>query len=167
MVRRVLIPLVVAAAAIFAVARVAILPLRCNRVLKVMRVRNDDASRMDDYAATLLVRKNLTDAADCLQREPCDPYVLFEIAQSYRRMGSHEEGIRTMERALRYDRRPEFFIALGDSLAQTGRTDEAIDALMNAARFWGRDTDRVMLEMRDVALRDIVMERRRAELAKP
>lgn len=167
MVRRVLIPIVIAAAAIFAIVRIAVPTLRCNHAAKVTRERNIDASAIvDDYEATLLVRKNLADAAGCIDCEPPNPFLLYELALTQRRLGNHEEAIRTLERALRYDKRPELYIVLGDSVAKTGRIEEGIAFLMTAARFYGEEEGRAQYMMRDIPLIDVVVQRRREELAK-
>jgi hypothetical protein len=161
MVRRVLIPVAIAAATLVLVYRIGRDELRCNRVWAVVSQGNTDALDLPDYDALLLVRNNIPKAIPCIERRCPNVFLMYELASTYRRVGRHDDAIALLERSMRYDRRPEIFIALGDSLAQRGRLEEGLGMLLTGARFYGRDEGYIKYMMRNTAYRDIILERMR------
>jgi tetratricopeptide (TPR) repeat protein len=160
MVRRVLIPIVIAAAAIALAWRACEPDIRCNRVWAVVTQGNRDAMNLDDFEALVLVRNNVPAAMECANRACPNAQLMYELGETYRRLGRHDDAIALLERALRFDRRPEIFITLGDSLAQSGRVEEGVQMLIAGAHFLGTaDVGRLQYAMRYTAFRDMAFER--------
>ncbi len=111
-------------------------PLECNQALNDMRGRTRTASEtVNSYRQALLVRANL---ADLRRLEgPCrtNAYVYTLQAENEYVLGRKEESIALLRRALTVDQRPEIYAAIGDTLFELGRVEEAVESYVIAARF--------------------------------
>lgn len=111
-------------------------PVECNQALNTMRGRTRAAGEtVNDYRRVLLARANL---ADLRRLEgPCRTfaYVYTLQAENEYAMGRKEESIALLRRALEVDQRPEIYAAIGGTLFELGRMEEAVESYVIAARF--------------------------------
>jgi len=111
-------------------------PYACD--LMVTDLRNRTATMLDmkdDVAATAMARENLTDLYALRDRCPTEPRAYTMIGATLDRLGRYDEIIPVMQDALKIDRRPEFYVAIGDADVRLGRTDDAAENYATAARF--------------------------------
>ncbi|HJQ38103.1 MAG TPA: hypothetical protein VKB93_13280 [Thermoanaerobaculia bacterium] len=111
-------------------------PVECNQALNNMRGRTRVATEtVNSYRQALLIRANL---ADLRRLEgPCrtNAYVYTLQAENEYALGRKEESIALLRRALAVDQRPEIYAAIGNTLFELGRVDEAVESYVIAARF--------------------------------
>lgn len=158
-VRRVLIPIAIVVAALALIVVVCAPEIECNRAWAVVAQGNKDALNLSDYDALLLVRNNIPRAVPCVSRNCPNVFLMYELAETYRRLGRHEDAIALLQRSMQFDRRPEVYVALGDSFAQTGRVEEGVALLIQGARFYGTDLGQMNYALRNTAYRDIAYDR--------
>lgn len=112
-------------------------PLRCHLAearleqLSLQLVERPDRPDMPRQA-----RANLGRAIACIRVEPRQVNFYMIAAVNCRLLGLDERAIEFYERALRYDRRPELYAALGNAQSKVGRREEAIANLLRANIFW-------------------------------
>lgn len=134
--KRVLLLIPIAALCAWGFAAWVVSPLQCNQALNTMRGRTRSAGTMvNSYRLALLVRGNLTD----LRRleGPCrtNAYLYTLEAENEYLIGRKEASIDALRRALAVDQRPEIYAAIGATLFELGRVDEAVESYVIAARF--------------------------------
>ncbi len=111
-------------------------PYRCEAELTLItgstRASNDLPGL---YAREQRATRNLKLLDDLRTR--CDPDVRipFLIGENESNAGHHERALRAYEEALKIDRRPEIYLAIGGELIQLGRMDAAIENYLTAMRF--------------------------------
>jgi tetratricopeptide (TPR) repeat protein len=111
-------------------------PYAC--VVMVTDLRNRTATMLtmkDDVAATAMARENLTDLYALRDRCPTEPRAYTMMAATLDRLGRYDEIIPVMQDALKIDRRPEFYIAIADADVRLGKTKDAAENYLTAARF--------------------------------
>ena len=145
--KRVLLLIPIAALCAWGVVVWSYEPLLCNQELNSMRARTSATGEtVNDYRLALAVRDNLTR----LRRleGPCrtNPRVYMLEAQNQYLLGQKEASIEAIRRALAVDQRPEFYAAIGETLFELGRVDEAVDNYVIAARFNALVLDQIEAE---------------------
>ena len=158
MMRRVIAPVAVALLGAFLVNMKCVQPLLCNRMRATIIHRNELIDRATPYRAAAILRQNINDAERCLAKTPGDVSLLFQEGEAWRRLGDNDNAIAAFNTALQYDRRPEIYIALGIAHEGAGHQQLAINALMQAARFY-RDPGRIDYTMPGAANRELVKQR--------
>ena len=152
---------IVAAIAAWAIVRLAVDPLRCDLALRETIARTALAEAApSEYETVVLVRENLERLAPWRERCPWSDEVHFTIASNLSLIKRYDDAVDEFREALKYDQRPEYYIALGLALVDAGRDDEAVDAFTTAARF------NVALVARHVVREDL-RDRIGAKLAEP
>jgi tetratricopeptide (TPR) repeat protein len=125
---------VLLAAAGVAAVRVGYEPYRCNIVARTVGARTqyltDHHLSLDTRVIT--TRQNLTELAPCLAAQPHDVNLHMLAGANYSLRQEPEQALREYEAALRYDRRAEIYFNLGITLADLGRTAEAVAAIETA-----------------------------------
>jgi|ERR1043165_2797861 tetratricopeptide (TPR) repeat protein len=146
----------VAAAAILAagaalIYRICIVPYRCSQVEMQTETRMERALRYPDTTfARELASQNLTRLQDCLEADPTNVNLYMLAAANERILRHDAAAVALYQRALRYDRRPEIYLNLGVVQAATNDPDGAVQSLVMAGNFSGKD---LLLELPDVATR--------------
>ena len=157
--RRVVVPLVVVAAAALLAARWAIAPVLCNRTRMRVVQRNIVAHQQSAATrSTEALWENVRDAQRCLDRVPHDIGLLTGQADSLALLGRHDDAIAKLSEALRHDPRPELYIYLGMSQLAAGKREAGLDSLTRAGTFYG-DIGYAAYMMRGIPERDLVLQR--------
>lgn len=109
-------------------------PLACNIALTDLTRRTNliEQSR-GHYERIARARRNLEE----LRALPCETDVQLHvlIAANEESLGQYDDAAAAYRAALLVDRRPEVYALMGDALVQLGRTDEAVENYVIAARF--------------------------------
>lgn len=114
-------------------------PHRCSLEVTELARRTDGAGKTAaDYERTVRARRNIAGLARLRESSPNDVRVPMLIAANQLLMGLPAEAVRSYDDALRVDRRPEIYMARGDTLVQLGRVDEAVESYAAAVRFDAR-----------------------------
>lgn len=128
--------LVIAAAAIAALAQTVIRPLRCNYVEgDVQRVTERiDRASADQVTLAPYARRSIERLMPCLG---CENGVnrAMVLASNLRFVGRNEEAAALYRNAMRYDRRPELYLGLGQTQLALGQNREALQNLTIACRY--------------------------------
>lgn len=116
--------------------RLAWIPFRCNLDLQQALLQTEYAARSSDgYNATVAARANLGILLPCAQLCPWDVRARFIAAWNLRILGRHGHAIELYEQALKYDRRPEIYVELGNAQMEAGHEEAAFRSLLQAGRF--------------------------------
>jgi tetratricopeptide (TPR) repeat protein len=159
LVRRVIAPLLVVAAAALVLARWTVAPALCNRTQMRVVQRNIIAhGQKDADRSTQNLWDNVRDAQRCLDRVPHDIVLLTAQADSFALLGRHEDAIAKLSEALRYDPRPELYIYLGMSQLAAGHREAGLDSLTRAGSFYG-NVGYAGYMLRGIPERDLVLQR--------
>ncbi len=146
-----------------AVVRDAVPRLRCNRTETILERRTLAAYQAYDFSAVAPgARRNLMEARECLAQDPMNVNLHMIAGANYRILGRFDEAAAEYREALRYDRRPELYLNLGQTLIAANRHEQGVQALVAAARFYG-DEGMIDYVMADVPEREEVKRRLRAE----
>ena len=114
--------------------RYVVVPYDCNIRLK----RAGDAmqatlsSARDKMRAAELARATIHILQPCVQAYPDNIGAQMVLAASYRELGRHREAASAYETALRYDRRPELYLNLGQTQIAIGDSNAALQNLVLA-----------------------------------
>jgi tetratricopeptide (TPR) repeat protein len=133
---RVLICVVIAGCAAYALDRIIFDPLRCNASLK--RVQARSITLLDiplGPAVSHTVHDMLAELGPCTGSCPTDPDMYMTIAVADRILGRYEHAAAMYTEALKIDRRPELFFNRGVMRLQMGRRDLAMDDFVEACTF--------------------------------
>lgn len=134
--KRLLPVLAVAVLAAWAMVRLVIDPLRCDLALQRALGRTEAAENApSEYQTLLLVRKNLEELEPWRERCPWSDEVHFTVADNLALVKRYDEAIAEYKEALKYDQRPEYYVALGLTYLDAGNDDAAVDVFTSAARF--------------------------------
>ena len=120
--------------------RFIVKPLQCNRMLRQMTARTERSFRTEGSPrAAAHAHADLSSAIHCAKYVPTNIDTYMIAAANLRVLGRAEEAVSMYQRALRYDRRPELYINLGQTLIQAGHREEGLAMLVLAARFLGEE----------------------------
>jgi hypothetical protein len=140
-----------ASAAILALAAVllwflAFEPVACSRLeLTLVEATNRAMERND----APLARDTLERAARALRRCPSNIQLRMIAAANLRQLGRPADAIRMYEEALRYDRRPEIYLNIGQSRVESGMRGRAVDDFVRAVVFAPGMIEEVSPDLRD------------------
>lgn len=130
--------LLIAAAAAFAFYRLVIVPWRCNDIEGIVkRATPERVERTDDPALRARAERNLAMIDECRRRCPADVNLAMLTAANLLILGRTAAAVPLYEEALRYDERPEIYLALAETQAMLGRRDEAIRNAIRGAEVVG------------------------------
>jgi tetratricopeptide (TPR) repeat protein len=87
------------------------------------------------YERETRARQNIEALRVLGERCRTDVHLPMLIAANQEALSRYEDAVRSYRAALLIDRRPEIHKALADALIQLGRTDEAVEHYVIAARF--------------------------------
>ncbi|HWW62875.1 MAG TPA: tetratricopeptide repeat protein, partial [Thermoanaerobaculia bacterium] len=71
----------------------------------------------------------------CIEHVPANLNLYMIVAANYRVLGRYEDAIAMYRAALRYDRRPELYLNIGECYLALGNTEEAQRYLVATALF--------------------------------
>ena len=129
--------------ATLALYQCTVLPIRCSREVWRSEQRLSTSAEHDDrFYQAGAANQTLTRLSACNAR-PLDVNVPMLIALSYRFLLRHDFAVRSYERALAIDRRPEIFLGLGMEQLQTGAREAAVNTLFQACSFDPRLLDAI------------------------
>ncbi|HEY0158867.1 MAG TPA: hypothetical protein VGF28_16405 [Thermoanaerobaculia bacterium] len=126
----------ICAAALAAIYFTAVAPVRWNRAAREAALslkRADTAPSL--YDAGLIARRVLEETEAFAGPATHDMRLHFHRAQAWTFVENHEAAIQHYRLALRLDQRPELYVGLANSLAATGRREEAVQSALLAVRF--------------------------------
>jgi len=123
--------LLIAALALGALWRWVIIPYQCNVTLKRTTNALEVALSIapDSMRATEIVRRSVADLQKCEAACPDDIAVQMALAAGYRALGQNAKAISAYETALKYDRRPELYLNLGQTQLAVGDSRNALPNL--------------------------------------
>jgi tetratricopeptide (TPR) repeat protein len=133
-----LLSVAVVAAAAMAIHFFCVKPLMCD--IEEKRLERSTlrlTQRPDSYAVRRQAAANLDSAAACIRIQPDNVNFYMIAAANCRLLGQRHRAIDFFEQALRYDRRRELFVNLGNVQGEVGMRNEAIENLTRATIFWG------------------------------
>lgn len=118
-------------------------PLACNgAVTDLTRRTTLITDSPGDYHRIARARRNIEALREVRILCPTDVRVPMLIAANEEALGRFDDAVRSYRDALSTGSRPEIHAALGHALIQLGRTEEAVEQYVIAARF-----DPTMLEL--------------------
>jgi hypothetical protein len=128
--------LVIWSAAIAGIAYVVVKPWGCNLIEGEVQRATDRMTRMVVDQATLVpyARRNIARMTPCLACSG-DVNRAMVYAANLRFMGRQQEAIAVYRDALRYDRRPELYLNLGQTLLDVGDETEGMRTLITACKY--------------------------------
>jgi tetratricopeptide (TPR) repeat protein len=133
---RILLALLLTAAATALVVRVAIPRLECN--LAKGRI-NRDVRRMgrtgNEYERIVRARANVATCRTCIERFPQDPHWYILLGANQRVLGERDEAIRSFQHALSLIERPEIYAQIAELEIERGNIEAGRTALMTASVF--------------------------------
>jgi tetratricopeptide (TPR) repeat protein len=110
-------------------------PIHCSReVWRSEQRLSTSVDRSDRFAQASAANETLTRLSACDTR-PLDVNVPMLIALSYRLLLRHDFAVRSYERALAIDRRPEIYLGLGMEQLEAGSRQAAVNTLLQACSF--------------------------------
>lgn len=138
---------------------VALEPVQCSR----MELRLIDATNQAmEHNDAPLARLTWEQASRLSKRCPSNIQLRMIAAANLRQLGRPADAIRVYDEALRYDRRPEIYVNIGQSRVEGGMRKRAIDDFVRAVVFAPG-----MIEDVTPDLRDEVYARARAASGRP
>ena len=142
-----------------------LIPIRCNRMARVVRSRTlRNFHRADDFAARIQARDDGSRALACSAKMPQQIEFYMLAAANYRISGRLEDAAELYRKALQYEKRPEIYLNLGEVLLQNGQREAGLETLVTAATFYF-DEGYIDYVMQHIAERDEVKSRFRKRLA--
>jgi hypothetical protein len=131
----------VAVATLAALYEMAWIPLHCNRIKghvdRATAVQMELSSRFQSRAVAI---DNITRLEDCIARRPRDVSLLAVAAANFHLIGNYRSAKENYCGALRYDRRPELYLACGEMQLLDGERRAALDNFVRAGEFAGLRT---------------------------
>jgi tetratricopeptide (TPR) repeat protein len=125
----------IAAAAALAVAHFAWQPLACSIQRRQLTVATQKLGNRHDIFVITPARENAAVARRCALAVRCDPGLYVLAAENYRICSDWPDAEAMLAEALKYDRRPEIYWALGVMQLEMGQVAESKHALVQAALF--------------------------------
>jgi len=132
--RAVLAAFIVSASA-YAIYRFAYFPYSCETMTREISARTDAAEKAPEYAGAPMARRNLERLAPCVRRVQEDMSIYMLAAANHHILGQLAEARAMEETALRYQRRPELYYALGRLQLEAGDRAAALESLYHAVQF--------------------------------
>ena len=128
--------LAIAAAAFALIAYTVVRPLRCNYVEGDVQRVTERIDRASAAQVTLApyARRSIQRLMPCLGCENGVNRAML-LAINLRFVGRKEEAMELYRNAMRYDRRPELYLSLGETQLELGRNAEALQNLTIACRY--------------------------------
>jgi hypothetical protein len=131
----------VAVTTLVALYEIAWIPLHCNRIKghvdRATAVQMELSSRFQSRAVAI---DNITRLEDCMSRRPRDVSLLALAAANFHLVGNYRSAKEHYCGALRYDRRPELYLACGEMQLLDGERRAALDNFVRAGEFAGLRT---------------------------
>lgn len=113
----------------------SVVPVQCNAELTRISASTKAIDTLPDYAKEQRASANVEALQKLGERCPADVRVPFLIGVNESSAGHREKAIDAFKEALKLDRRPEIYSAIGFEMMSLGRTDEAVENYLTAARF--------------------------------
>lgn len=111
-------------------------PVSCNVAMTEISAATFASNDLrGDYAREQRVEANLARLHELEPQCRTDVRLYVLMAGNESIAGRHDAAVHEYERALTIDRRPEIYIEMGNELIQLGRTDDAVESFVTAARF--------------------------------
>ena len=121
---------------LFALDRLVAGPFACNRAAHRTRTRTERTLQLTDPTiAAERARVDVDDMSRCLRCTPASIEISMNEAANLRILGRNREAVDVYRNALRFDRRPELYMNLGETLIQLGERPEGMRMLLECARF--------------------------------
>lgn len=160
---RPVVEMLIAAVAVVAASMYAVPAVRCNRMEARLEKRTLRVfGGTDPSAIAPAVRRNLDDVVECLAVDPLNVNLYMIAGANDRAIKRFDDAAVAYRRALTYDRRPELYLNLGQTLIAANRREEGMKMLLTAARFYA-DEGRINYVMSDIPEVEEVKQRLRAE----
>ncbi|HEV7922502.1 MAG TPA: tetratricopeptide repeat protein [Thermoanaerobaculia bacterium] len=161
---KVLASLAVIAVAALLIWFVSIEPVDCSRLeLPLVEATNRAMERND----APLARDTLERASRALRRCPSNIQLRMIAAANLRQLGRPADAIAMYEQALRFDRRPEIYINIGQSRVESGMRARAVDDFVRAVVFAPGMIEEVSPDLRDEVYARAAATGRQATLRNP
>ncbi len=133
---KLLVSVAVIAAAGLAIHRWCWLPYRCDEIEKAsLRMTSQTLQTGGGYEESVRARQTAALVLGCIEHVPANVNLYMIVAANYRVLGRYEDAIAMYRAALRYDRRPELYLNIGESYLALGNANEAQRWLVAAAMF--------------------------------
>ncbi|HYR29406.1 MAG TPA: tetratricopeptide repeat protein, partial [Thermoanaerobaculia bacterium] len=102
---------------------------------ELLRATSGTTQMTDDYQRTLSARRNLEALRPLVEHCPRQINVYTMLGANEQMIGRPAEAVESYRQALAISPRPEVYMEIGNLLVELGRIDEAVDALVAAARY--------------------------------
>lgn len=143
---------------VWAIARFAHRPFRCNADISVLEARTLAAAQTaSSYDRLRRARQNLVDLARLRVDCPTEVRVPMMVGTNKEMVGATREALQSYREALRIDQRPEIYVAIAMQQIQLGRVEDAVESYVTAIRFAPYIED----EIASMEIRERVQERLR------
>lgn len=127
-------------------------PYRCNLTTRKATRRLLFAISLPDKSlrAARLARINVDELEPCVAASPANIPAAMDLAGSYRSLGMLAKAASTYQTALSYDRRPELYFNLGQTLLAMGQKQAGIQNLITACLYDPVYYDEISQEQQEV-----------------
>ncbi|HEU4888290.1 MAG TPA: hypothetical protein VFV49_10410 [Thermoanaerobaculia bacterium] len=132
---RVVLAIVVIAAAGFAVHRLCAIPFRDNLVMRDVEERMAIVENVDSFRAMSLARLNLADLDRVARSRRLDPAWYMFYGANCEILDRWQDAANAYTRALAIDQRPEIYFSRGLVRLHLGQIDQAAADMIRAVRF--------------------------------
>lgn len=102
---------------------------------KLRGIAERSGGSLPNSVDTVVLLENVRWLNNALRFSPTDPVLHMQLAHSYVLLGRRDEAIAQWRVALRHHRRPEIYLALGETLLMSGDLEGAITSYAHAAAF--------------------------------
>lgn len=141
----------VAAVAAVALHRLVVIPYRCNVIEgQVSRATERVWSERESYRAREVAQRNVALIEECASRCRTDVNLAMLLGSNLWILGRHDAALQQYREALRYEHRPELYMALGLAQSKAGMPEEALANFVRAGEFAGLH---ILRDIPDAALR--------------
>lgn len=131
--------LVVLVVAVWLTHEHAVKPYYVNRAAR--RIHSGLQALAGRPSQSLSLREILRLRADgdvlrrALEDDPTNLVISLQLASIYKLLGRNEDAVTLLRSTLRFHRRPEIYLGLGDLQIETGNLDDAVDSYAQAVAF--------------------------------
>jgi tetratricopeptide (TPR) repeat protein len=147
-VRRVMLAVVVIAAAGFAIHRLCAIPFRDNLVMRDVEERMRIVETVDHLRAMPLARQNLADLDRMARSRRLDPAWYMFYGANCEILDRWQDAADAYTSALAIDQRPELYFSRGLVMLHLGQMDQAAADMVTAVRFNPSLIDQISGELR-------------------
>lgn len=151
--------LLLAAASVVVIVRVAVPRLNCN--LAKGRINRGTGRLWEEgreFQRTTAARRNLAICRQCVAAFPYDHHWYYLLGSNLRIVGEREEALRSLRQALALAERPETFAQVAELEIELGNVEAARAALLRAAMFQSAYASAVDAPLRQ-EVEDVVYDR--------